>query len=64
VYDGTAELSVRDEGVGLPATFDLKSGKRLGMRLVNAFAQQLQGELQVLRRDLGTEFILKFPITR
>jgi putative transposase len=60
--DDTAELSVRDEGIGLPATFDLKSGKRLRMRLVNAFTQQLQGDLQVLRRDPGTEFILRFPI--
>jgi two-component sensor histidine kinase len=64
VSDDTAELSLRDEGIGLPATFDLNSGKRLGMRLVNAFTQQLQGDLQVLRRDPGTEFILKFPIAR
>ncbi len=62
VLDEAAELSVRDKGIGLPASFDLKSEKRLGMRLVSAFIQQLQGDLQVLRRDPGTEFILKFPI--
>jgi two-component sensor histidine kinase len=50
----TVVISVRDEGVGLPATFDLQSGGRLGMRLVDAFARQLQGKLQVLR-DAGTE---------
>jgi two-component sensor histidine kinase len=60
--NGQAALSVRDEGVGLPSTFDLKSARRLGMRLVNAFTQQLQGDLQVLRRDPGTEFVLRFPI--
>ncbi len=51
-------LSVRDEGVGLPADFDLKSGRRLGMRLVNAFTKQLQGDLQVVRRNPGTEFVV------
>jgi hypothetical protein len=28
------------------------------MRLVDAFSQQLQAELQVIRRDPGTEFVL------
>lgn len=54
-------ISVRDEGVGLPAAFDIKSVRRLGMRLVNSFSQQLQGDLQVLRRDPGTEFVLTLP---
>jgi two-component sensor histidine kinase len=55
-------ISVRDEGVGLPSTFDIKSGRRLGMRLVDAFAQQLHGSLQVLRNEPGTEFVLTLPI--
>ncbi len=55
-------ISVRDAGVGLPPAFDIKSGRRLGMRLVDAFAQQLQGDLQVLRKEPGTEFVLTLPI--
>jgi two-component sensor histidine kinase len=55
-------ISVRDEGVGLPATFDIKSGRRLGMRLVGSFSQQLQGDLQVRRKDPGTEFVLTMPL--
>lgn len=58
--DASVVISVRDEGAGLPAQFDLKSG-RLGMRLMNSFAQQLQGNLSVLRKQPGTEFVLKFP---
>lgn len=54
-------ISVRDEGVGLPSQFDLKAG-RLGMRLINSFAQQLRGDLQVFRKDPGTEFVLTFPL--
>ncbi len=60
--NGNVVLSVRDEGVGLPPTFDIKSGRRLGMRLVNSFSQQLHGDLQVLRKDPGTEFVLTLPI--
>jgi two-component sensor histidine kinase len=58
----TVTISVRDEGIGLPSTFDIKLGRRLGMRLVDAFAQQLQGNLQVLRKEPGTEFVLTLPI--
>jgi two-component sensor histidine kinase len=54
-------LTVKDEGVGLPADFDLKSGRRLGMRLVNAFAKQLDGDLQIMRGNPGTEFVLAIP---
>jgi two-component sensor histidine kinase len=55
-------ISVRDEGIGLPPTFDTHSGRRLGMRLVDAFSQQLQGNLEVLRKEPGSEFILTFPL--
>jgi two-component sensor histidine kinase len=44
--DATNLITVRDEGIGLPEDFDVKTGRRLGMRLVNAFTQQLRGDLQ------------------
>jgi two-component sensor histidine kinase len=56
-----AVISVRDEGVGLPPDFDVRAG-HLGMRLVRSFAQQLDGDLQVIRKDPGTEFVLTFPL--
>lgn len=59
----TAAISVRDEGAGLPAQFDLQSG-RLEMRLIKSFAQQLDGNLQIVRKDPGTEFVLTFPLRR
>lgn len=61
-FKDTVAVSVRDEGVGLPSSFDIKSVRRLGMRLVDSFAQQLQASLQVLRKDPGTEFVLTLPI--
>jgi two-component sensor histidine kinase len=56
-----AVITVRDEGVGLPAQFDPKS-KGLGMRLISAFAKQLNGDLQVNRKEPGTQFVFKFPL--
>ncbi|HWF96816.1 MAG TPA: histidine kinase dimerization/phosphoacceptor domain -containing protein [Xanthobacteraceae bacterium] len=57
----TIAISVRDAGTGLPADFDLKSKRRLGMRLVNAFTAQLHGDLQARRLQPGTEFLLTMP---
>jgi two-component sensor histidine kinase len=60
--DDRLVITVRDEGKGLPAEFDIKSGRRLGMRLVDSFSQQLRGDLQVVRKNPGTEFVLTMPI--
>lgn len=59
--EGAILIAVRDEGVGLPPDFDIRTGRRLGMRLVNAFTQQLHGNLQVMRRAPGTEFVVTIP---
>src|SRR5215472_10680517 len=61
--DATNLITVKDEGVGLPSDFDLKTGRRLGMRLVNTFTKQLRGDLQIVRRNPGTEFVLAIPST-
>jgi two-component sensor histidine kinase len=54
-------VSVRDKGIGLPPNFESTSRTGLGMRLVNAFAGQLGGRLEIHRHDPGVEFILTFP---
>ncbi len=59
--EATISVSVRDKGVGLPASFESASSKGLGLKLINAFASQLGGTLEILRRDPGTEFVLRFP---
>jgi two-component sensor histidine kinase len=51
------ELGVRDEGVGLPAGFELRTATSLGMRIVHAFVQQLNATLTFRRLDPGTEFV-------
>ena len=55
-------ISVRDEGVGLPADFNPATSKRLGTRLVTALAKQLGAELTRPLSPTGTNFTLLVPI--
>jgi two-component sensor histidine kinase len=55
-------VSVRDEGVGLPAGFDPKKRRGLGMRIINAFSQQLGTQLDIRAGNPGTEFVLVVPV--
>jgi two-component sensor histidine kinase len=55
-------ISVRDEGVGLPAGFDPETSKRLGTRMVNALSNQLGGEVTRLTAPIGTNFTLVIPL--
>ena len=53
------ELTVADDGIGLPAGFSIAQQKTLGMKLVSMLAQQLQAELKVMPGP-GIEFRLIF----
>lgn len=57
-------VSVRDEGVGLPAGFDVTKSKRLGTRLVTALAKQLEADLTQPSGIVGVEFALRVPLER
>lgn len=59
--DKRAQLSVRDEGAGLPAGFDPLTSKSLGMTIIAAFTQQLDGQLEIKSRHPGTEFVVTLP---
>jgi two-component sensor histidine kinase len=56
-----ARVSVCDEGVGLPADFEVDGKLRLGlgMRLVRALANQAGAQLRFERGARGTEFVLE-----
>jgi two-component sensor histidine kinase len=56
------QISVRDEGVGLPAGFDPPTSKRLGSRLINALAKQLGAELTRPVSAIGASFLLLIPL--
>ena len=52
-------LEVKDNGSGLPAEFDLKKAKSLGIRLVHKLARQLGGEVSY-HFDQGAVFSINF----
>ncbi len=55
------ELTVADDGDGLPAGFDPNAVKSLGLRVVRTLARQLGGSFEI-RCDRGTICRLTFPI--
>ena len=59
--DMDISVSVRDEGVGLPADFAPKKARGLGMRIVTAFTNQLNTKLTFIRRSRGSEFKILIP---
>jgi two-component sensor histidine kinase len=52
-------ITIADNGVGLPANFDLKQTSSLGLQLVDTLAKQLKGTLTI-RSEGGTSFCLDF----
>jgi two-component system, sensor histidine kinase PdtaS len=52
-------LTVRDNGHGLPAGFDLRQAKSLGLRIVQSLAQQIGAQLEIIS-DKGTTCRLTF----
>ncbi|KYK36056.1 MAG: PAS domain S-box protein [Theionarchaea archaeon] len=58
--EGTIELVVADDGVGIPDDVDFRNTETLGLRLVTILAEdQLNGEIR-LTRDKGTKFCITF----
>jgi PAS domain S-box-containing protein len=53
-------LQVADNGTGIAVGTDAPHTKKLGLRLVEALVNQLEGKLTV-RRDIGTTFQVVFP---
>ena len=55
-------ITVADDGVGLPAEFDVYNARGLGMRIVTGLAGQLGADLQVRTRRPGCKFVLTVPV--
>lgn len=55
-------LTIRDDGIGLPADVVLGESHTLGFQLLPMLADQLQGRLEVHSQPRqGTHFVLSFP---
>ncbi|MFA5267452.1 MAG: histidine kinase dimerization/phosphoacceptor domain -containing protein [Methanoregula sp.] len=53
-------ILVRDDGAGIPASFDWKNTESLGLHLVNSLTDQISGTIE-LDRSSGTKFIITVP---
>ncbi len=53
------QISIEDNGIGLPEDFNLRETNTLGLQLVNSLVTQLDGEIK-LSSNNGTKFEIKF----
>ena len=58
---GTVLVSVRDDGIGLAADFDLTKSKGLGMQIVTGLAKQLDADITRIIQGEGNEFVVRVP---
>jgi two-component system, sensor histidine kinase PdtaS len=63
VAEQELQLSVTDDGVGMPEDLVISDAKTLGLQLVLLLTDQLGGELAIQRRN-PTRFDIRFPIRR
>ncbi len=62
---GEIELGLRDNGVGLPEDLDVRNSDSLGLQLVTLLAEgQLRGTIEIIKREQGTEFLIRFRPTK
>jgi two-component sensor histidine kinase len=52
-------ITIRDDGIGLPADLDVRHAQSLGLQLVNTLVEQLDGTLEILSGE-GTAFRMSF----
>lgn len=62
--DGARSLTIRDDGVGLPDDLEIELGETLGLRLVRALVQQIDGSIAIERRAPGAKFTITVPAER
>ncbi|WP_414469055.1 CHASE4 domain-containing protein [Methanobacterium sp. ACI-7] len=56
------KLDIGDNGIGFPEDIDYKNTTSLGLQLVNALVEQIEGALE-LKKDIGTHFEIIFRET-
>jgi Signal transduction histidine kinase len=59
---GQAQVTVRDDGHGLPENFRPGEGGTLGLELVWSLAEQLHGTAEA-KNDGGAVFTVRFPLS-
>lgn len=61
VSDDYVLLNISDNGIGLPAGFDVMKHNSLGLRLVQGLAKQLNGNVNIVS-DNGLSVVIRFEV--
>ena len=62
-YSNEGLITIIDDGVGLPAGFDLATSSNLGLQIVRTLIEnELKGVLKLVSTDSGTVASLRFPL--
>jgi two-component sensor histidine kinase len=62
-YSNEGLVTISDDGVGLPADFDLSTSSNLGLQIVRTLTEnELKGELKLESTQQGTQAKLRFPL--
>ena len=56
--EGKVCIVVADDGIGLPANFDLASGGSLGMKIVRSLTRQVGATVEIKNDEPGTKFVV------
>lgn len=62
VGENSAEIQVKDNGIGVNSDLDINTTQTMGLRIVRILTEQLQGSIQ-LDLDQGVCFTLSFKLT-
>ncbi len=54
------QLSVQDNGIGLPKNFDVDQSNGMGFKLIRTFLKKLKGKLRIEKTE-GAKIVLSFP---
>ena len=61
--EGDAQITIFDDGIGLPEGFSLAQSSNLGLQIVRTLTEnELRGNIDLVRTPSGTEARLTFPV--
>jgi two-component sensor histidine kinase len=59
--EGVLQLTVSDDGVGLPEDFDASKDGGLGFQIMRALIAEMNATMEIFSDNLGATFRLKVP---
>lgn len=61
--NSTMVITIQDTGIGFPEGFDWRHTNSLGLHLVSALVEQVQGSVNLVNKGPGTTFRMVIPIS-